>query len=48
MYRIQEAWGTLSPPAGAKTALAENSRELAGRVADPLWPHPCDGRLFFV
>jgi hypothetical protein len=33
MHSIQEAWGTLSPPADAKTALAENSRELAGRVA---------------
>jgi len=37
MHSIQEAWGTLSPPADAKTALAENPRELhvAGRVADP-------------
>ena len=32
---IQEAWGTLSPPADAKTALAKNSRELAGRVGRP-------------
>lgn len=41
MYGIQEACGKLSMLAYGKTALAESSRELAGRAAEPHGPHPC-------
>lgn len=41
MYSIQKAYSKLRLLADAKTALTKNSRELAGRVAEPYRLDPC-------